>query len=324
VPMSGDTARRSARATITRETTVRAFAKINLSLRILHKRPDQFHELRSVFQTISLSDELQIRFTPLAETSTTIDGNIQIADNLVERAARLCLDEIKLTGAVEFVLRKRIPMGAGLGGGSSDAAAVLLALPVLAGRIVPLERLLALASQLGSDVAFFLLGGTAIGLGRGEEIYPLPDRKPARGVLIAPDIHVATADAYRALSARLTTHLQQNKLVSFQSETWQGNRGRSENDFEEVVFERHPNLKLLKSRLRELGAKPAMMTGSGSALFGIFESRDQISRALESFKEESIYPISLVSRASYRSVWLRRLRPHIQGDPWPPRSRYAQ
>ncbi|MGI8991461.1 MAG: 4-(cytidine 5'-diphospho)-2-C-methyl-D-erythritol kinase [Bryobacteraceae bacterium] len=308
----------------TRETTVRAFAKINLSLRILHRRPDRFHELRGIFQTISLSDELQIRFTPSSETSVSLDGSIQIADNLVERAARSCLAEMNLTGAVEFALHKRIPMGAGLGGGSSDAAAVLLALPVLAGRGISLDRLLALASELGSDVAFFLLGGTAVGLGRGEELYPLPDRKPARGVLIAPDIHVSTADAYNALTGRLTTHSQQNKLVSFQSETWQGDRGRSENDFEEVVFERHPGLKLLKSRLLELGAKPAMMTGSGSALFGIFQSRDQISRALESFKEETIYPISLVSRTSYRSLWLRRLRPHIQGDLWPPRSRYAQ
>ncbi|MDQ6705338.1 MAG: 4-(cytidine 5'-diphospho)-2-C-methyl-D-erythritol kinase [Acidobacteriota bacterium] len=309
---------------ITREATVRAFAKINLSLHILYKRPDRFHEIRGIFQTISLADELRIRFTPTPITSIAVDGNIQIADNLVERAARLCLDEIKLTGAAEFVLRKHIPMGAGLGGGSSDAAAVLLAIPVLAGRVIPLDRLLALASELGSDVAFFLLGGTAIGLGRGEELYPLPDRKPARGVLIAPDIHVSTANAYRALSARLTTHLQQNKLVSFQSETWQGDRGRSENDFEEVVFEQHPALKILKSRLLEMGAQPAMMTGSGAALFGIFQSRDQISRALESFKEESIYPISLVSRASYRSAWLRRLRQHIEGDLWPPRSRYAQ
>ncbi|MDQ2900754.1 MAG: 4-(cytidine 5'-diphospho)-2-C-methyl-D-erythritol kinase [Acidobacteriota bacterium] len=309
---------------ITRDTTVRAFAKINLSLRILHRRPDQFHELRSVFQTISLADDIRIRFTPSRDTSVAIDDSIQIADNLVERAAGLCLAELNLAGAVEVTLRKRIPLGAGLGGGSSDAAAVLLALPVLAGRDIPLERLLALASQLGSDVAFFLLGGTAVGLGRGEELYPLPDRKPARGVLVAPDIHVSTAAAYRALSGRLTTHAQQNKLVSFQSETWQEERGRNENDFEEVVFEQHPNLKLLKSRLLELGARPAMMTGSGSALFGIFQSRDQISRALESFKEESIYPISLVSRASYRSEWLRRLRPHIQGDLWPPRSRYAQ
>ncbi|MDQ6698688.1 MAG: 4-(cytidine 5'-diphospho)-2-C-methyl-D-erythritol kinase [Acidobacteriota bacterium] len=308
----------------TREASLRAFAKINLSLRILYRRPDQYHELRSVFQTISLADDLRIRFTKARQTAITIDGNVDIADNLIERAARLCLDEMRVTGDIGFTLRKRIPMGAGLGGGSSDAAAVLLALPVLAGGLIPLERLIPLAAQLGSDVPFFLLGGTAVGLGRGEELYPLPDQEPARGVIVAPSIHVSTADAYRAIGVRLTTHSQQNKLVSFQSETWRERLGESGNDFEDVVFDLHPTLKSIRSRLSALGAEPAMMTGSGSAIFGIFRSPDDIRRALESFKEEAIYPISFVSRARYRSGWLRRLRPHIQGDLWPPQSRYAQ
>ena len=307
-----------------REANLRAFAKINLNLRILHRRPDDYHELRTVFQTISLADNLRIRFTKSRRTSIQIDGNVAIAENLIERAARLCLDEMRVSGDVGFSLHKRIPMGAGLGGGSSDAAAVLLALPVLAGQVIPLERLIPLAAQLGSDVPFFLLGGTAVGLGRGEELYPLPDQKPAHGVLVAPSIHVSTADAYRALGARLTTQAQQNKLVSFQSDTWRESLGESRNDFEDAVFDLHPRLKSIQERLSRSGAEPAMMTGSGSAIFGIFRSPDDIRRALKSFKEEAIYPFSFVSRARYRSDWLRRLRPHIQGDLWPPQSRYAQ
>jgi 4-diphosphocytidyl-2-C-methyl-D-erythritol kinase len=303
---------------------VRAFAKINLGLRILYKRPDNYHELRSVFQTISLADEIAIRFAPARKTSITIGGNMQIADNLIERAARLCLDELRLAANLEFDLEKNIPMGAGLGGGSSDAAAVLLALPPLAGRVIPLERLLVLAAQLGSDVPFFLLGGTAIVLGRGDELYPLPDLKSRPGLVVAPAISVSTGEAYRALSGRLTLNALQNKLNSFQSDAWRGDSGVSGNDFEGVVFERHPELKSIQARLLRMGAKPASMTGSGSALFGLFHSSDAVNRAVKSFKGERVYPISLVSRPQFRSTWNRRLKLYIAGNLWPPQSPCAQ
>src|SRR5204862_2271285 len=113
-----------------RRARVRALAKINLDLRVLGKRPDGYHELRTIFQTISLSDRLDIAFTPARTTEIELESSVDIADNLVTRAARMCLDEMRLTGRVELRLEKRIPMGAGLGGGSSDAAAVLLTLPV--------------------------------------------------------------------------------------------------------------------------------------------------------------------------------------------------
>src|ERR1051326_8947687 len=122
---------------------------------------------------------------------------------------------MKVAAHVHFVLQKRIPAGAGLGGGSSDAAAVLLAVPVLAGKRVSDTRLGALAAQLGSDVPFFLQGGTALGLGRGEELYPLPDRAGRFVLLIAPAIHSSTAEPYRDLSETLTLIPLQNKLDSF-------------------------------------------------------------------------------------------------------------
>src|SRR5262249_29246048 len=145
----------SAARGLPRRARVRALAKINLDLRVLARRPDGYHELRTIFQTISLADTLDIAFTPARRTSIELDDAQQIPDNLVVRAARGALDVMRVAGRVEMALRKRIPMGAGLGGGSSDAAAVLLALPALAGRSLTLSTLHELAQQLGSDVPFF-------------------------------------------------------------------------------------------------------------------------------------------------------------------------
>jgi 4-diphosphocytidyl-2-C-methyl-D-erythritol kinase len=230
---------------------------------------------------------------------------------------------------------KRIPMGAGLGGGSSDAAAVLLALPVLAGREVELPELCGLAEQLGSDVPFFLLGGRAVGIGRGSELFPLPDEPAAAGLLVVPGVHVSTSEAYRRLSPRLTSESQQNKIFSFQSQTW--NRGGREpacNDFEAVVFRQHRGLAVLKKRLIEAGASLAMMTGSGSGVFGLFDTREEATLALGLLKGPGIrlrtdklpgpYKISLVSRQRYRSLWWRALKEHITQTTWPPQSRYPR
>lgn len=311
-----------------------AFAKINLSLQVLYKRPDDYHELRTIFQTISLADHLEIAFTPGRKSGVVIDGIPEIPNNLIVRAAELCLDAMGATGWVEFRLRKTIPMGAGLGGGSSDAAAVLLALPVLAGKRLDLATLLKLAAGLGSDVPFFLFGGAALGIGRGTEIYPLPDSAPRHGLLAAPGIHVSTAGAYRDLTSTLTMESQQNKMVSFQSKVWRtgveragaGDPAAGENDFEAVVFAQYPQLNLLKHRLLKMGAQTAMMTGSGSAIFGLFGARAQAVRAMKGFGREKVFLFSLVSRVRYRSVWRRRLAAHIteERNIWPPQSRYAR
>jgi 4-diphosphocytidyl-2-C-methyl-D-erythritol kinase len=315
-----------------RTASILAFAKINLDLRVLFRRADNYHELRTVFQTISLADRIHVAFTPARNSKIEVHGNVDIADNLIARAAHACLGAMRITGRVEFDLDKRIPMGAGLGGGSSNAAAVLLALPALAGKALEWETLLQLGSELGSDVPFFLLGGTAVAIGRGTELYPLPDHPPAQGVVVAPEIHVSTADAYRRLSAELTTESQQNKMVSFQSAVWRGSvpgaskakTSRGQNDFETVVFSRHPELKSIKRHLLKLGARPALISGSGSALFGLFSERDQLYRAIQSLREERIFPITLVSRGKYRSEWQKRLGAHTKENVWPPQSRYAR
>ena len=314
---------------MTRQARVRALAKINLGLRVLGRRPDGYHELRTVFQTISLADTINLAFTPARRTAIALEDELNIPDNLAARAAALALDAMKISGRVEMRLEKSIPMGAGLGGGSSDAAAVLLALPPLAGGALTMEQLLGLAQQLGSDVAFFLLGGTAVGIGRGSELYPLPDGPPQRGVLIAPGIHVSTAEAYRRLGSRLTSESQQNKIFSFLSLVWdrgpEGTPGKAPaNDFEPVVFEQHRRIGAIKKKLIGAGASAALMTGSGSAVFGLFPSAGGVTRALESVGDEKAFRISLISRARYRSLWWRALEKHITGRIWPPRSRYAR
>ncbi len=315
-----------------RRAQVHAYAKINLGLRVLHKRPDGFHELRTVYQTISLADTLGVEFAPARRTSFDLASDVDIADNLVLRAARLVMDALRTTGRVSLRLRKRIPMGAGLGGGSSDAAAVLLALPALAGKRIPTEVLIRLAGQLGSDVPFLLVGGTALGVGRGEEVYPLPDAPRAAGLLVVPPIHVSTAEAYRALGRDLTNEAAGNMISSFQSYVWRTGVGVSEepgpalagNDFEPVVFRDHRGLKSIKTKLQRLGAAPAMLTGSGSALFGIFSAREKMERALPLFRKERVFPFVFVSRAMYRARWRRCLGAHMIEEIWPPQSRDAR
>jgi 4-diphosphocytidyl-2-C-methyl-D-erythritol kinase len=311
-----------------RRATLPALAKINLDLRVIGKREDGYHELRTIFQTVSLADSIELSFARARRTSIALDDPLGIPDNLVERAARLALQAMRAAGRIEIRLRKRIPMGAGLGGGSSDAAAILLGLPVLAGGEIALPHLMELAQQLGSDVPFFLFGGRAAAIGRGAELFPLSDLPAQHGLLAAPGVHVSTAEAYRALGERLTNALHLNKIGSFQSRLWgQGCAGAGVNDFEAVVFEAHPQLKSLKSKLIKAGASSALMTGSGSVLYGLFPDRAAAASAVklvEGAGAARLYRISLVSRVRYRSLWWRALREHIDGRTWPPRSRYSR
>lgn len=310
-----------------RRASLEALAKLNLSLKILHKRPDGYHELRTVFQTISLADTLHIEFEPGPRTQLELQSSVEIADNLVARAARAVLDMVKVTGRVRLTLEKKVPMGAGMGGGSSDAAAVLLALPVLAGFRLPMPTLVRLAAELGSDVPFFLYGGTALGLGRGEELYPVEEPPRTHALVVVPDVAVSTAEAYRALGRQLTSDALSSNLNTFQSFTWSLSEGLSkggpENDFEEVVFRNHPRLERIKSTLLRSGASVAMMTGSGSAIFGIFKDKAAGEKVRQALRKERLFPVSFVNRGAYRSLWWRQLRSHLDQKLWPPPSRYV-
>lgn len=304
---------------------VRSLAKINLDLRVGERRPDGFHELRTIFQTISLADSLEIEYAR-GRTRIDIKSDLNIPDNIIERTAHMVLQATRRTGRIEFVLRKRIPMGGGLGGGSSNAAAVLMALPAVLGKALPLEKLMELASELGSDVPFFLLGGTAAGVGRGTELYPLPDFPKRFALLLAPAVHVSTAGAYRALGRKKASGPAMAPL-DFLSVAW----GASEacmNDFESVVFSLHPQLESIKKKLRKLGARPALMSGSGSCVFGVFESREKRDRAAVSFRAHlpghQVHPVTIVTYGQYRALWRRQLATFVDGSLWPRRDRYVK
>lgn len=235
--------------------TVRSPAKINWSLRILGRRADGFHDLETVFQTISLADELTFREAE-SLSLTCDDPTIPVDDtNLVLRAA-------KAVGPppVAIELRKRIPAGGGLGGGSSNAAATLMALD----RMFSLGRkdLPQLALSLGSDVPFFLVGGTAYATGRGEILTPMEPRPGIPLLLVLPEERVLTREAF----ARVTRHSQALGIGAY------GGFENFRNDFEGPVFALLPRLAGLRQRLREAGAFWASMSGSGSTIVGAFES----------------------------------------------------
>lgn len=327
-----------------RQATLRSLAKINLDLRVLNRNPDGYHELRTVFQTVSLADRIDVEFLPSRGIELSIDDDQGIPNNLILRAALAALNSMRTGGRVHFRLHKRIPMGGGLGGGSSNAATVLLALPMLAGRVWPMEERLKIAASLGSDVPFFLLGGTAVGLGRGVEIYPLPELRPEPLLIVSAGVHIATAAAYQALHRSLTFTNLSSSINDFQSYVRALADARSagtasafaENDFESAVSSQHPQLRAIIGKLRKLGAAGARMTGSGSAVVGIFRSREQrdsARRVFEGVREFGgfrLLPASLVSRGAYRRLWRRQLAEHLPSQPgskddaWPLRSRYEQ
>jgi 4-diphosphocytidyl-2-C-methyl-D-erythritol kinase len=284
---------------------VPAFAKINLCLDVLGKRPDGYHELRTIFQTISLRDTLQLEWKTSRGIELEISGNANLSaespkSNLVYRALDALCRELRIQRGIRAHLRKRIPAGRGLGGGSSDAAAALLGLLRLANRKIPIERLIEIGGNLGADVAFFLFGGRAVGTGRGDEIYPLPDA-PRRDLLVVSPggISVPTRDAYAWLGRGLTKAPAPSRLVEFCALCWSPQETALSNDFEAAVFRRHPRLGRIKRELLRHGAVDAALAGSGSAVFGIFRDPAQARRTAHRFPGDEVFVCTTVSRKRY-------------------------
>jgi 4-diphosphocytidyl-2-C-methyl-D-erythritol kinase len=296
-----------------RQVRIPAFAKINLRLDVLGKRRDGYHELRTIFQTVSLHDELLLRASSEPGITLTLYGNEALSQepfrrNLVYRAVDALRQELRIRSGAYIELRKKIPAGRGLGGGSSDAAAALLGYLRLTGGKLPVSRLLEIASSLGADVPFFLFGGRALGAGRGDEIFPLPDI-PAMSVLIVSprEIRVPTPDAYRWLHARslgLTKPALTPKLWRFCALCWSTQATGLSNDFEGPVFRRHPRLGRIKRDLLRRGAVEASLAGSGSAVFGIFPSPAMARRAAAGFPNDQTFVCETLSRSRY----LRRVK----------------
>src|SRR5271163_2114541 len=280
-----------------------AFAKINLCLHVLGKRPDGYHELRTIFQAISLRDMLELSFTPGSDgfhfTLTSSDETLLGPDNLVARAVIAMQQEIGFHGDVAAHLEKKIPVARGMGGGSSDAAAALIGMLRLTGAKVPLARLMEIAAGLGADVPFFLFGGRALAVNRGDEIYPLDDGPKRTLVVVSPkDIGVSTKDAYEWLSTELTRLSKPNRIWGFCALCWSRQETLS-NDFEGPVFSRHPRLREIRDGLLKRGAANAALAGSGSAVFGVFRNPAQARRAARAFPEDSVFVVETLSREKY-------------------------
>ena len=297
---------------------VRTHAKINLDLRVLGPRLDGFHELRTVFQAISLHDVIEClpregKFAIECDTA----GVPLDRSNLAWRAAEALWRSLRRPGPVRDVairLHKRIPLQAGLGGGSTNAAGTLLALARLWRVPVRANQLTDLAATLGADVPFFLAGGTALGLGRGDEVYPLADLPRHWIVLLIPGFGVSTADAYnwydseremaRGVSAR------EPQVVPG---PWPSRAAQMINDLEAPIARHHPEIDQMRTALRRAGALAAAMSGSGSTVFGLFQKRSEALAAVDRLSGSGWR--ALLTESLGRGDYARRSRPIVRRPP---------
>jgi len=267
--------------------TVRCPAKVNLALTVLRRRDDGFHELDTVFQAIDLWDELEVRQGD--ELSLTCDDPALPTDgsNLVLQAAHLLAAATGTRRGGTLHLRKSIPAQAGLGGGSSDAAGALVLLSRHWGISPSHEKLMELASELGSDVPFFLTGGTARGRGRGEQLTRLPPVPRTPLLLGFPPFGVSTAEAYAGLASRLTLPPNGVNLPLLFARKWSEEKDFSfmTNDLERVVFERWPVLERFRDALLRCGSRGALLSGSGSTVYGVFEGVSELEGAMSRLRQ---------------------------------------
>jgi 4-diphosphocytidyl-2-C-methyl-D-erythritol kinase len=289
---------------------VRAHAKVNLDLRVLGTRPDGYHELRTVFQTIELHDTLTCSERAGSFVLKCRTPGIPLdSSNLVWSAAAALWRALGRAGDpchTTIVLDKAIPMQAGLGGGSADAAAALFALAKLWGG-APITLLREVGAGIGADVAFCLSGGTALGLGRGEEIYPLVDLPPHWVVIVLPPFGVSTAEAYGWYDEDRAAGLREARELQMLPVPWPSRAAQMVNDLEPPVVRRHPEISAIKTALREAGAAAAAMSGSGSAVFGLFRSRPAAARAVKPLSRGGCRAV--LTRTLTRASYERRARP---------------
>ncbi len=278
---------------------------------MLGKRDDGFHELFTVFQTVSLCDILYFAESEKLEL-TCEDATIPTDErNLIIQAAK-ALQRIAGIDKGAFIhLEKRIPSPGGLGGGSSNAAAALIGLMRLWDVAVEERGLNAIAMELGSDVPFFLQGGTAIGTGRGELIEPIDDREAGEMLIVTPAVDVSTREAFDGLDAATLTNLDMNRILPVcreDADLLDPHHSVLINDFERSVFSAYPEIERVKNTLIELGAANAAMSGSGASVFAVFDKKETRQAAKKALDDESTwrkFAVSTISRDEYSEA-LRR------------------
>ena len=295
--------------------TIRAHAKINLDLRVLGPRLDGYHELRTVFQSISLHDVVECvsREGPCAIECDTAGVPLD-SSNLVWRAAQALWRALRRPGEVQDIvirLQKNIPFQAGLGGGSANAAATLIALARLWKVPVRPSQLTDVAATLGADVPFFLAGGTALGLGRGDEVYPLADLPRHWIVLLVPGFGVSTAEAYSWYDAeRDLSRGGSAREAQYVPGPWPSRAAQMINDLEAPIARHHPEIDQMRTALRRAGALAAAMSGSGSTVFGLFQKRADALAAVEGLAGSGWRVI--LTESLDRGEYARRSRPALR------------
>ena len=288
-----------------------SFAKINLHLQVIGRRVDGFHDLCTVFQTISLDDTLTV--SPGSSIALTCGENTIPAgrENLIVRAAHALQEKCGVSRGAKIHLEKRIPAPGGLGGGSSNAATALLALRKLWDLDMTTEELHGVASTLGSDVPFFLYGGTALGMGRGEIVEPIEDFRAEFMLVVAPDTAVATREAFKRLNTRALTKQESKRklqICRFDLESADFRYTSFKNDFETTVFAAYPEVERVKNTLLDLKADRAMLSGSGGSVFAIFdreETRQAAMKALDREVNWRKFAVATISRDGYREALQR-------------------
>ncbi|MEK3732772.1 MULTISPECIES: 4-(cytidine 5'-diphospho)-2-C-methyl-D-erythritol kinase [Paenibacillus] len=279
----------------------KAPAKINLMLDVLHKRPDGFHEVEMVMTMIDLADRLEMSEQPRDTIIITSQaGYIPLDEkNLAFQAARLIKERYDVRKGVHIHLDKKIPVAAGLAGGSSDAAATLRGLNRLWGLHIPEEELLTLGAELGSDVPFCVQGGTALATGRGEKLTPIPSPPQCWVIVAKPPINVSTAEVYGKLRADNVQHhpSAQAMIAALEQGSFRDMCASLGNVLEEVTLKMHPEVQQLKEGMLKLGADGALMSGSGPTVFGLVAKESKVARiynGLRGFCKE-VYAVRLLT-----------------------------
>ena len=273
------------------EYRMKAHAKINLGLDVIRRRPDGYHDVKMIMQSIGLCDELTLEKAPAGITLTTDHPELSCGeDNLIYRAAKLMFDTYHISDGVHIYLQKNIPVAAGMAGGSTDAAAAMKGISRLFDLEVPMEQLMQLGMTIGADVPYCILGGTALAEGIGERLTPLTPAPDFYIVVAKPEISVSTKYVYDHLDAAgITRHPDIDGMVlSIESGSLQGILDRMGNVLETVTIPAYPEIDVLKHRIRELGAVNSLMSGSGPTVFGIFLSEQAAEFACEQLKSEKL------------------------------------
>ncbi len=270
-----------------KQITLKAYAKINIGLNIVNKRSDGYHEIETIFQQIDLYDRIKI--TAIESDDIKIRTNRKDLpidrENSCYRAAELVRDEFEINKGVKIELIKTIPIGAGLGGGSSDAAEVLKGMLNLWGIKTSKERLVKIATKIGADVPFFLEGGTALGFGIGDKLQPFRFPYDYYLILVYPNIKISTEWAYKNFNFNLTKTKKIIKLSQIYVYNYQLSELRKiiHNDLEEVVFKKYKELQNIKNQMYENGAFLANMSGSGSTIYGMFSGHKEAEKMMNRF-----------------------------------------